>query len=86
MTLQELEQRLLALLIGIGLPTTALTNQASFTRDLGLDSLDVTDLLIQVETAFGIRIADEDFWKLTTVGTLKEFLIDELNVTGLQSV
>lgn len=86
MTPSEIQPRLLSVLVGIGLNETALTDQANFTHDLGLDSLDVTDLLLQVETAFGIRIADEDFWKLITIGALKDFLADELNLTASHPV
>ncbi len=86
MTPSQIHQRLLTVLVDMGLSINAITDQANFTRDLGLDSLDVTDLLLQVETAFGIRIADEDFWKLTTVGALKEFLADELSLAKNQPV
>lgn len=78
MTPQQINTRLQTILTNIGISLAALTDQASFSKDLGLDSLDVTDLLIQVEVGFGIRISDEDWWKLQTIGELKNYLSDEL--------
>ncbi|MVM30249.1 phosphopantetheine-binding protein [Spirosoma sp. HMF4905] len=78
MTLSQINNRLQEILTNIGISLTALTDQASFSRDLGLDSLDITDLMLQVETSFCIRIPDEDWWKLQTVGQLKDYLADEM--------
>ncbi|QMW06140.1 acyl carrier protein [Spirosoma foliorum] len=78
MTLSQINNRLQEILASIGISLTALTDQASFARDLGLDSLDITDLMLQVETSFNIRIPDEDWWKLQTVGQLKNYLADEM--------
>ncbi|QIP14274.1 acyl carrier protein [Spirosoma aureum] len=78
MTLALINSRLQDILVNMGVNLTALTDQANFIRDLGLDSLDVTDLLIQVENSFSIRIPDEDWWKLQTVGQLKNYLSHEV--------
>lgn len=77
MTTQQINTRLQEILTNIGISLTALTDQANFMKDLGLDSLDVTDLLLQVEISFGIRIPDDAWWKLQTVGQLKAYLIEE---------
>lgn len=82
MTTQQINTRLQTILTGVGISLTALTDQASFSKDLGLDSLDVTDLLIQVESSFGIRIPDEDWWGLQTIGQLKTYLFGELTFAG----
>ncbi|GAB3881547.1 acyl carrier protein [Spirosoma agri] len=74
MTLTQINNRLQDVLATMGVSLTALSDQANFTRDLGLDSLDVTDLLVQVEASFGIRIPDEDWWTLQTIGQLKDYL------------
>ena len=78
MTTQQINSRLQEILAHVGLSLSSVTDQANFTRDLGLDSLDVTDLLIQVEQYFSIRIPDEDWWKLQTLGQLKDYLFTEL--------
>lgn len=82
MTHAQLNDRLYEVLMDTGIQQTSLTDSAHFNRDLGLDSLDITDLLLQVETYFGIRIPDEDFWKLETVGQLKEYVAGEVFLDG----
>jgi acyl carrier protein len=44
-----------------------ITADASFTEDLGADSLDIVELVMAFEEAFGIEIPDEDAEKITTV-------------------
>ena len=78
MTTQQINNRLQEVITSVGISLSALTDQASFSKDLGLDSLDITDLLIQVESSFSIRIPDEYWWKLETIGQLKAYLADEL--------
>lgn len=78
MTTQQLESRLQTVLADIGIPLTTLTDITNFNQDLGLDSLDIADLLMQVERQFSIRIPDEDWWKLKTWGQLKDYIVDEL--------
>ncbi|MFI3267713.1 MAG: acyl carrier protein, partial [Rikenellaceae bacterium] len=41
---------------------------ASFTNDLGADSLDTVELIMEFEKEFDIQIPDEDAEKITTVG------------------
>ena len=41
---------------------------ASFTNDLGADSLDPVELIMEFEKAFGISIADDEAEKISTVG------------------
>ena len=44
------------------------TNAASFTNDLGADSLDTVELIMEFEKEFGISIPDDQAEKITTVG------------------
>ena len=44
------------------------TESASFTNDLGADSLDTVELIMEFEKEFNIEIAEEDAEKITTVG------------------
>jgi acyl carrier protein len=44
------------------------TAEASFVNDLGADSLDVVEFVMEVEKEFNITIPDEEATKLTTVG------------------
>ncbi|MDR1886406.1 MAG: acyl carrier protein [Prevotellaceae bacterium] len=44
------------------------TPTASFTNDLGADSLDIVELIMEFEKEFGVSIPDEDAEKIVTVG------------------
>ncbi|MDE5887854.1 MAG: acyl carrier protein [Muribaculaceae bacterium] len=44
------------------------TPSAEFSKDLGADSLDTVELIMEFEKEFGISIPDEDAEKITTVG------------------
>lgn len=44
------------------------TPAAEFTKDLGADSLDTVELIMEFEKEFGIQIPDEDAEKIATVG------------------
>jgi len=48
--------------------------EASFTEDLGADSLDTVELVMAFEEGFGAQIPDEDAEKLKTVGAVLEYL------------
>jgi len=50
------------------------TPQAEFTKDLGADSLDTVELIMEFEKEFGITIPDEDAEKITTVGDAIEYI------------
>lgn len=48
--------------------------EASFIDDLGADSLDIVELLMEMEEAFGIEIADEELEKIRTIKDVVDFL------------
>jgi acyl carrier protein len=47
---------------------------ASFIDDLGADSLDIVELLMEMEEAFGVEIADEELEKISTIKDVINFL------------
>jgi acyl carrier protein len=48
--------------------------EASFIDDLGADSLDIVELLMEMEEAFGVGIADEELEKISTIKDVVDFL------------
>ncbi|MBS3735660.1 MAG: acyl carrier protein [Candidatus Bipolaricaulota bacterium] len=55
-----------------------LTLDASYVEDLGADSLDTVEMIMEFEDEFGIEIPDEDAEDLTTVGESIDYLEDLL--------
>jgi len=54
------------------------TMEASFTKDLGADSLDTVELVMALEEEFGMEIPDEDAEKITTVGEAVKYIAGHL--------
>ena len=52
----------------LGVDDAQVTPEASFTNDLGADSLDTVELVMEFEKAFNLQIPDEDAEKIGTVG------------------
>jgi len=52
----------------------SITMDTSLIDDLGADSLDVVELIMSLEDAFGIAISDEDAAQLYTVGRIVDYL------------
>ncbi|MCX7636086.1 MAG: acyl carrier protein [Syntrophales bacterium] len=48
--------------------------EASFIDDLGADSLDLVELIMEMEENFGIQISDDELEKIRTIGDVIEFL------------
>lgn len=62
----------------LGVEESQITPEASFTNDLGADSLDIVELVMGFESAFQISIPDEDAEKITTVGDAIKYLTEKL--------
>ncbi len=58
----------------LGVEATQVTPEASFTNDLGADSLDTVELVMEFEKAFNLQIPDEDAEKISTVGDAIKYL------------
>lgn len=52
----------------------AMTMDTKIADDLGADSLDLVDLLMSIEDAFGIEIPDEDVENIQTIGDIVEYI------------
>jgi acyl carrier protein len=58
----------------LGVDAAQVTPEASFTNDLGADSLDTVELVMEFEKAFNIQIPDEDAEKIASVGDVINYL------------
>lgn len=62
----------------LGVDAAKITEEASFIDDLGADSLDTVELIMQFEEVFDIEIPDEDAETITTVGKAVEYVDSKL--------
>jgi acyl carrier protein len=58
----------------LGVEETEVTPEASFTNDLGADSLDTVELIMEFEKEFGLSIPDDQAEKISTVGDAITFI------------
>ncbi|HOP49637.1 MAG TPA: acyl carrier protein [Ignavibacteriales bacterium] len=62
----------------LGVEESQITPEASFTNDLGADSLDVVELVMAFENEFNIKIDEADQEKVLTVGSAVEYIKSKL--------
>ncbi len=63
----------------LGIDEADVTNEASFTGDLGADSLDTVELMMEFEKEFNIAIPDDQAENITTVGQAIAYLEEHSN-------
>ncbi|RMF32431.1 MAG: acyl carrier protein [Bacteroidetes bacterium] len=66
----------------LGVDEKEVTPDASFTNDLGADSLDTVELIMEFEKEFNISIPDEQAENIQTVGQAIEYLEKQTNATA----
>ncbi|MDR1645499.1 MAG: acyl carrier protein [Tannerellaceae bacterium] len=67
--MSEVASRVKAIIVDkLSVEETEVTNEASFTNDLGADSLDTVELIMEFEKEFNISIPDDQAEKIATVG------------------
>ena len=76
----SMKKRIVNILTNFGVEHSALTDDAHFIKDLGFDSLDTVDLMMQLEQEFNIAIPDEDYGKITTLNSLMAYLEERLSM------
>jgi acyl carrier protein len=71
----EISSKVKAIIVDkLGVDEAEVTNEASFTNDLGADSLDTVELIMQFEKEFGVTIPDDQAEKIQTVGQAIEYI------------
>jgi acyl carrier protein len=58
----------------LGVEENEITEEASFTEDLDADSLDLVEMIMELEDQFGIKISDDDAQKIQTVGQAVDYV------------
>lgn len=67
--MSNIEERVKNIIVSkLGVEPEKVTREATFTNDLGADSLDTVELIMEFEKEFGISIPDEVAEKIETVG------------------
>ncbi len=67
--MSDISAKVIAIIVDkLGVDESEVTTGASFTNDLGADSLDTVELIMEFEKEFNIAIPDDQAEKITTVG------------------
>ncbi|ACY40111.1 acyl carrier protein [Blattabacterium sp. (Blattella germanica) str. Bge] len=83
--MSDIASRVNALIVDkLSVDESEIVSTASFTNDLGADSLDIVELIMEFEKEFNISISDERAEKITTVGeaiqAIEDLLIEKKNI------
>lgn len=73
--MSDIASRVKAIIVDkLSVDENEVTPAAEFTKDLGADSLDTVELIMEFEKEFNIQIPDEEAEKITTVGDAIEYI------------
>ncbi|MFM7487372.1 MAG: acyl carrier protein [Cytophagales bacterium] len=71
----DVQKKVTSILIEkLGVPDSQITPDASFVKDLGIDSLDYAELVMEFEQTFDIKIPDDDAEKMQTIGQAVSYI------------
>ena len=60
----------------LGIDADSISETSSFKEDLGVDSLDLFELVMELEEEFGIEVPSEDLENLATVADMAKYIED----------
>ena len=63
----------------LGIAESEITPDANFVKDLGIDSLDYAEIVMEFEQTFDIRIPDDDADRLQTFGEAVKYIEEKIN-------
>ena len=73
--MQNVPKRVTEILVDkLGIAESEITPDANFVKDLGIDSLDYAEIVMEFEQSFDIRIPDEDAEKMQTYGQAVSYI------------
>jgi len=73
----EIQDKVIAIIVDkLGVDASEVTLESNFTNDLGADSLDTVELIMEFEKEFNIAIPDDQAEKIATVGDAVTFIND----------
>ncbi|GAB4299322.1 MAG: acyl carrier protein [Marinilabiliales bacterium] len=73
--MSDIASRVNAIIVDkLGVDPNEVTNEASFTNDLGADSLDTVELIMEFEKEFNIAIPDDQAESISTVGDAIKYI------------
>ena len=76
--MSEIEEKVKSIIVDkLGVDEAEVKPEASFTNDLGADSLDTVELLMEFEKEFNISIPDDKAEKITSVGEAIQYIENE---------
>ncbi len=79
-SMQKIKDKITEILVDkLGIAETEVTPDANFIKDLGIDSLDYAELVMEFEDAFGIKIPDNEAEKLQTISEAIKYIEVKLN-------
>jgi acyl carrier protein len=77
--MQDVSKRVTEILVEkLGIAESEITPDANFVKDLGIDSLDYAEIVMEFEQSFNIRIPDEDAEKMQTYGQAVKYIESKL--------
>lgn len=76
----DISKKVTAILVEkLGIAASEITPDANFVKDLGIDSLDYAEIVMEFEQAFDIRIPDDDAEKLQTFGQAVKYIEEKIS-------
>ncbi len=79
-SMQKIKDKITEILVDkLGIAETEVTPDANFIKDLGIDSLDYAELVMEFEDVFGIKIPDNEAEKLQTISEAIKYIEVKLN-------
>jgi len=78
--MQDIQTKVSQILVDkLGIAESEITPDANFIKDLGIDSLDYAEIVMEFEQSFNIRIPDDDAEKLQTFGEAVKYIQSKLS-------